>query len=301
MFKRIIGFLLTVVIFICCSFSCFGIEYDGIPHNDEWMDSAVYSFENPDGFNNGVNFAYMRLIPKVQSNQLYLCFSMRVDDISSAENSAVLLSLNGDDEIFLKGTGNSPYNENLYNIEYAMAYDTGSKNIVYEIMLGVKHGFSGNDTLSVRLCDCNSMPSNVFTFDLSVIDGFVNDDMEPTSAEESSSKNKTSADKNNDDSGNTASKTKKSTKSTRKNSSSKGNSDDSFTFNKVKTNNYANYENQPETDEMTSTVNLSQQVVDNSSVKKKVLTAVGALCAVAVTTCAVYRGIKKSNKKEEKE
>ena len=40
--------------------------------------------------------------------------------------------------------------------------------------------------------------------------------------------------------------------------------------------------------------------VDNSSVKRKILTATGVICALSVATCAVYGGIKKSRKKSDK-
>ncbi len=297
MFKRFVGLVTAIVISVACACSCYAIEFDGIPNNSEWMESTVYSFENPDGFNNGVTFAYMRVIPRVESNQLYFCFSMRVDDISGAENSAVLISLNDGEEICLQGTCNSPYNENLYNIEYAMAYDTGSSNIVYEVMLGVKHGIPASSKVTVRLCDCKGIPSNEFGFDLDTI--ISNQEEEERENNESTQLSKTEK---------TSSSTKK--QSNRKPSVTTGksnkyktnnNGNDNFNFNKVEINPDKTNASQSAEDETTATVNLTEQITDNSSVKNKVLTAVGVICAVAIAGGAVYSGIKKSNKKEDKE
>lgn len=288
MCRRIISFVTAGIISLCCVLNCTAVEFDGVPHNSEWMDSTVWSFENPDGFNNGVNFAYIRIIPNESANQLFLCISMRVDELTDAGNSAVLLSLNSEDEIYLKGDGDSPYNTDLYNIEYAMSYDEGASNIVYEVMLGVKYGIPADSTLTVRLCDCESIPSNAFGFELSV----ASDDSENTQASETAQKSTKK----------TAS-TKKNQKSTsKKSNSAEGGSDDAFTFKKVEIdeNTQAGAANYDET--TTSTVNLTQKAVDNNSVKKKILVAVGVVCALAVATCAVYSGMKKSaHKKEDKE
>ncbi len=291
MLKNVVSFLTAVIVIICCSFTCLAVDFDGVPHNDEWFEGAIYSFENPDGFNNDVSFAYMRLIPHPESNQLYLCISMRVDDISSPQSSGVILSLNSGEEIRLDGSGNSPYNTDLYNIEYAMAYDEGSSNIVYEIMLGVKYGIPNGSYLCVRVCDCRSIPSNEFGFDLDIVNDVVQSE-EAESSEKSTTK-KSSADKSNKTNKNNGNKGY--SKTNKKSSSNKNK--DSFTFKKVETDVTQSDLPQSNAQGTTSTVNLSEQTVENSSVKGKVLTAVGALGALAVVTCAVYSGIKKSNKK----
>lgn len=287
MLKRTAAFILAMAIFLLCSFLCFAIEYDGIPHNDEWQGSAVYSFENPEGFNNDVSFAYMRVIPRAESNQLYLCVSMRVDDISSPENSAVILSLNYGEDIYLAGAGNSPYNQNLYNVEYAMACDVGAQNITYEIMLGVKHGVPDASVLTVRLCDCNGVPSNEFGFELDVINEL--SEPETTKITESDEEKP---------SGTKADKTKKPSKTKSQKSSSKNKNGNDFTFKKVENSGQAQLQHDSAgVENNTSAANLTQQINDNSVYKKKLLSVVGVLCAVSVAGCAVYGGIRKSNKK----
>ena len=232
----------------------------------------------------------------MESNQLYLCFSMRVDNISSPENSAVILSLNDGEEIYLKGTCNSPYNQNLYNIEYAMAYDVGAKNITYEIMLGVKYGIPDASNLSVRLCDCNGVPSNEFSFDIDINDDIVNEENNEEQETQETRETKHTKKVSSTKAGKTSSsKTKKTTKT--KATKNKNNAD-SFPFNKVKTDDYDQSDVQAVDEETTSTANLTQQLVDNSSVKKKVLVSVAVVCAVAIAGGAVYSGIKKSNKKD---
>lgn len=291
MLKRFATLLMTMLLCACCILSCSAIEYDGVPHNDEWMESAVYSFENPDGFNNDVTFAYMRVFSREESNQLYFCFSLRVNEISDVKKSAVLLSFNDGEEIYLPGSGISSYDENLYNVEYGVAFDTGASNITYEVMLGVKHGIPQSSKVSVRLCDCNGVPSNQFGFDLTTVISNTQDQKteedektETTSEKESATKNKSS----------------KTTKSSSKRSNKNNGQSNDFTFNRVDSEKGAQNSSQSVPD-ATSTVNLTQQVEDQSSIKKKVLTALGVLSSVAIGGCAVYSGIKKSNKKEDKE
>lgn len=277
MFKRIVAFVIATVILFGCAFSCFAIEYDGVPHNDEWLGSAIYSFESPEGFNNDVTFAYMRVIPKTESNQLYLCVSMRVNDISAPENSAVILSLNDGEEIYLKGTCDSPYNQNLYNVEYGMAYDEGSENITYEILLGIKHGIPESNKLIVRLCDCHASASNEFGFMLEDIAEMPDDKQEPEETTEKTDKTKV-------------------TKTTRKKSPSKTKEDD-FTFKKAENSSQPQQNSQHDEAQTTSTADLTARVTDNASVKKKVLTATGIICAVAIAGSAVYNGIRKTGEK----
>lgn len=301
MVKRFAAVLASAFMLLYCIIPCYAVNVDGIPKNSEWLESTIYSFENPDGFNNDVTFAYIRVIPKGESNQLFLCVSMRVEDISSPENSAVVLCLNGGDETVLKGTENSAYDKNLYNIEYAMAYDAGAKNIVYEVMYGVKYGIPVSSQLSVRLCDCEGVPSNEFTFDLEVVGGITdeqdgNDDQQTAfeSTKTSSSKNK--GEKTNSV---TTQKSNKNSSGKTKTNKNSGKTDD-FTFNKVKATGSGQEVSQIKEDETTSTVNLTQQLEDNSSVRKKVITVVGVVCAMAIAGGAVYSGVKKASKKEDK-
>lgn len=296
MIKRIAVLVLCVVFFFCCAFTCAAVKFDGIPGNAEWADSQIYSFDSPDGFNNDVTFAYMRVIPNEESNQIYFCFSMRVGDISAPQNSAVLLSLNGGTEIYLGGTGDSPYNPDLYNIDYAMAYDNGACNIVYEVMLGVKYGIPAGSRLGVRLCDCNGIPSNafVFTLDIRTDDESYNGEAGNQFSPSDTVKATTAKSK-------TLKSTVATTKKSAKNKTNKREKADDFTFNRVEINGNNDYisSSQSVSEKSTSTVNLTQKLTDNSFVKKNVLTAVGVVCAIAISGAAVYTGMKKANKKDD--
>lgn len=258
----------------CLSFNCTAVELDGLPHNAEWSESAIYSFESPEGFNNKVTFAYIRVIPEASANQLFLCVSMRVSEVTDAQNSAVLLSFSGGEEMRLNGDGSSSYNTDLYNVDYAMSYDEGAANIVYEIMLGVKHGIPSESPINVRLCDCDGVPSNVFGFDLNVVEKELQTSQQEKAIQKS---------------------TPKTAESKRKTTTTKA---DDFTFKKVEIDETT--QSADISEKTTETVDLTQKAVDNSSVKKKVLAVVGAVCALGVATCAVYSAIKKSNKKEDK-
>ncbi|MBQ8784293.1 MAG: hypothetical protein IJZ57_11045 [Clostridia bacterium] len=274
MLKKLTLLAAAVVMLFCLSFNCTAVELDGLPHNAEWSESAIYSFESPEGFNNKVTFAYIRVIPEASANQLFLCVSMRVSEVTDAQNSAVLLSFSGGEEMRLNGDGSSSYNTDLYNVDYAMSYDEGAANIVYEIMLGVKHGIPSESPINVRLCDCDGVPSNVFGFDLNVVEKELQTSQQEKAIQKS---------------------TPKTAESKRKTTTTKA---DDFTFKKVEIDETT--QSADISEKTTETVDLTQKAVDNSSVKKKVLAVVGAVCALGVATCAVYSAIKKSNKKEDK-
>ncbi len=277
MIKRFVALVVAVVISVCCAFSCAAVEIDGTPGNAEWSDSQVYSFESPDGFNNKVKFALLRIIPNTEANRLFLCVTMSLSEFGDANNSGVILYFNGDEAIRLNGDGTTDYNVVRYNAEYVMTYDELTKTITYEIIFGAKFGIPSENQLSVQLCDCDGAPSNVFAFDLDVINE--NDVESKTEKEEVKSTKKMKTSKT------------KATKTTNAD-------EDDFTFKKAET--HKSEEAVEQTEATTETVNLTDKAVDNSSAKRKVLTATGIICAMAVATCAVYSGIKKSNEKSDK-
>ncbi len=273
-FKACVSVLLSCFTFLALTFGSYAVELDGVLNNSEWLEGEIFTFESPDGFNNEVNFAYMRIIPRTAGNQLYLCVSMKVDEMQSTENSAILISFNGGEEICLKGDGSSSYDKNLYNVEHAMAYDDSSADIVYEIMLGVKHGIPENSFLTVRLCDCDGSPSNEFRFDFDTAGETL-----PTA--ERDEPQKTPSQKEDKTRKTVVTKTKKE-------------NTDSFTFKKAESDDCQ--QNIHSDNETTSTADLTPAVNDNSVIRKKVLAVTAILCAVCVSGCAIYAQIKKNDK-----
>lgn len=277
MIKKFIALVVAVTISVCCAFSCAAVEIDGTPGNAEWSGSQVYSFESPEGFNNKVKFALMRIISNADANQLFLCVTMSLSEFGDANNSGVILYFNNGEAIRLNGDGTTDYDVVRYNAEYAMTFDELTKTITYEIILGAKFGIPSENQLSVQLCDCDGAPSNVFGFDLDTI----NENDTERKTENSEVK--------------TTKKTKTSKIKTSKTATAK---DDDFTFKKVER--YTSDVVTENAEGSTETVNLTNNAVDNSSVKRKILTATGVICALSVATCAVYGGIKKSRKKSDK-
>ncbi len=275
MTKRLVAFVLAVIISLCCALSCTAVELDGIPGNAEWSGAQSYSFESPDGFNNKVKFALMRIVPNTQANQLFLCITMSLSEFADADNSGVILYFNGGEAIRLKGDGTTEYNREMYNAECAMTCDELTKTISYEILFGAKFGILAKSQLSVQLCDCDGAPSNMFGFDLSIInENSVKNESEKAEVKTSEKTNKTKPSKT---------------------ASSK---EDDFTFKKAQGD--APGETIKSVESSTDTVNLTQKAVDNASVKRKVLIVTGVVCALVVATCAVYSGIKKSQEKADK-
>lgn len=277
MIKKSITFVFAVIISLCCALCCTAVEIDGAAGNAEWSGAQSYSFESPDGFNNNVKFALMRIIPNTEANQLFLCVTMSLSEFADADKSGIILYFNGGEAICLNGDGSADYDVNRYNAEFKMTYDELTKTVIYEVLFGVKFGIPEKSQLSVQLCDCDGAPSNVFGFDLDIIS-------------ENTIENKTEE---------SEVKTSKKTKTTKvKTSKTVLAKDDDFTFKKVEADKTDKVTEQSEAE--TETVNLTNKAVDNSSVKRKVLTATGVICALAVATCAVYSGIKKSQEKADK-
>lgn len=276
MTKRLVALALATVISFCCALSCAAVEIDGVAGNAEWSESRSYSFESPDGFNNKVKFALMRIVPNLEANQLFLCVTMSLSEFGDANASGVVLYFNGGEAIRLNGDGTADYDVDLYNAEYKMTYDELTKTVIYEILFGAKFGIPQSSQLTVQLCDCDGAPSNAFGFDLDIInENVIEDETEKSEAKAS----------------------KKQAKS--KNTKAASTKADDFTFEKVKTD--KNGETGEHSEANTETVNLTNKATDNSRVKRNVLTATGVVCALSVATCAVYGGIKKSREKADEE
>ncbi len=268
MFRKFIAFLIAIMMFICCSLSCAAIDFDGKPHNSEWEIGETLLFENPESFNNSIDFAYMKVITDLPSNQLHLCIGMHsLQALESTEASAITVTFNKGSDIVLKGDGTSEYNVDDYGIDFGVTYDEETRYIFYEIRFGVKNGIPSKNLLSVVLTDSQAVPSNVFDFEFDF------------------SQNTTTSV--------TSTKTTK-VKATKKTTTKKSAKTDSFTFNKAEINQETNSLAQATQASETTVVNLTQNVIDSNSRNKKIYTALAVICASALAVSAVYSGIRKS-------
>ncbi len=281
MIKRLVFVFVMLSVLFIGALNCSAVTLDGKINGDEWSQSIVLPFEHPDGFNNDVNFAVIRLLPDYEKYQMNICIVMIVNNLSDYHNSSVILSFDGEREIRLNGDLTSEYDSSFYSADFSALSDSGSYQITYEATIGLKDGFGDVDTLWVSLCDCNGERSNVFDFDLDFENSSEPTDV--TEPEKEKTTKKPSASKN---------KTK-----------GKGNSGktDSFTFKKVVTEENVSATDDNRSEETTGqseTVNLTKKPVSNSEIKKKVFTATAVICVALITTCAVYNGIKKSKNAE---
>lgn len=286
MIKRILIILISASLLLAGAAPCFAVEIDGIINNLEWYEGKVFSFEHPDGFNNDVTFAVIRLLPDYDSYQLNMCIAMTVSDYTDYRNTAVILSFDGENQIQLRGDGTSDYEKSLYSADYAVHGEKAPSQIFYEIKTGLKHGFDV-ENLEISLCDCNGEPSNVFGFDLTSLSSPAETTATTTQIQTTTTeKSKTT-------------KTTKTTKDKTKSSKSKSGSDDDFPFQKVEISDETAADVSADVSDETSeseTVNLTDRPVSNSEVKKKLFAGVAVVCAGLILTCAVYNGIKKSGK-----
>lgn len=259
-------------------------DIDGIQHNDEWNGSELYAIGEDTGFNNDIEFAYVRVMTDDKADVIYLCVSMFFNRAENTDDSAVLLKINNGSEIRLNPDGSVIADSQKFNISSASNFDKGSKTLVTEASVAVKEGINGEVSLTVCLIDTRGQNSN--SFNLIVNRG---DDSEKVISSVGKGDIVT-------DSGKT---TKQKTTKTA----------DAFTYKRV----YGSKENNESAQQAVQAEStaadgselsdipfddLTPDVPDRSIQRKKLITAVGVVCAVAVVLSAVTAEIIKRRKSE---
>ena len=287
--KRAFVLLIAIVTAVSlCVESYAKFDIDGIQHNDEWNGSELYAIGEDTGFNNDIDFAYVRVLADDKADVIYLCVSMFFNRVENPDDSAVVLKINNGSEIRLNPDGSVIADSQKFNISSASNFDKGSKTSVTEASIAVKEGFDGEVSLTVCLIDTRGQNSNSFNLIVNQGDG---DETVVSSVGKS--------DIVTDSKKTTKQKTTKKT--------------DAFTYKRV----YGKAEGSEvpqqgaESGEATADIgeksgevsdtpfeDLTSDVPDRSIQRKKLITAVGVACAVAVVLCAVVAEIVKRRKGE---
>ena len=257
-------------------------DIDGIQNNDEWSGSELYIVSEDTGLNNDIDFAYIRAAADDRADMVYICVSMLFNHIEPPDLCSVVFKINNGPEIILHTDGSVEADSQRYNVLCASSFDSGSKTIVTEASAAVKEGFGGEVLLAVYLVDTRGIASNNFILTLN----------KDSSAETTTLTVKSKA-------GGTVSGTTSKQKSTK--------TTDAFAYKRV----YGSAEDnetaaQTAKADDTSAVqsqaeseNLTPDVPDRSVQRKKLITAVGVICAAAVVISAVTAEIIKLRKREQ--
>ena len=284
--KRAFVFLIVLITAVSlCVESYAKFDIDGIQHNDEWNGSELYSIGEDTGFNNDIEFAYVRVLADDKADVIYLCVSMFFERVENPDVSAVMLKINNGSEIRLNPDGSVIADSQKFNICSASSFDKGSKTSVTEASVAVKEGFDGEVELTVCLIDTRGQSSNVFNL-------IVNRDNDGENVISSVNKSDivTDSDKT------TKQKTTKKT--------------DAFTYKRVygKAEDGETSQQAAEAGAATADVSESSDTPfeditpdappDRSIQRKKLITATGVVCAVAVVLSALTAEIIKRKKSE---
>lgn len=287
--KRAFVFLIVLITAVSlCVESYAKFDIDGIQHNDEWNGSELYSIGEDTGFNNDIEFAYVRVLADDKADVIYLCVSMFFERVENLDVSAVTLKINNSSEIRLNPDGSVIADSQKFNICSASSFDKGSKTSVTEASVAVKEGFDGEVELTVCLIDTRGQSSNVFNL-------IVNRDNDGENVISSVNKSDivTDSDKT------TKQKTTKKT--------------DAFTYKRV----YGSAEDDESAGQVvqagataadggeqsgensdTPFEDITPDAPDRSIQRKKLITAIGVICAVAVVLSALTAEIIKRKKSE---
>ena len=269
--KRAFVFLIVLITAVSlCVESYAKFDIDGIQHNDEWNGSELYSIGEDTGFNNDIEFAYVRVLADDKADVIYIC--------------AVTLKINNGSEIRLNPDGSVIADSQKFNICSASSFDKGSKTSVTEASVAVKEGFDGEVELTVCLVDTRGQSSNVFNL-------IVNRDNDGENVISSVNKSDivTDSDKT------TKQKTTKKT--------------DAFTYKKVNGKAEGSETSQQAAEAGAAAADVSESsdtpfeditpdAPDRSIQRKKLITAIGVICAVAVVLSALTAEIIKRKKSE---
>ena len=283
--KRAFVFLIVLITAVSlCVESYAKFDIDGIQHNDEWNGSELYSIGEDTGFNNDIEFAYVRVLVDDKADVIYICVSMFFERVENLDVSAVTLKINNGSEIRLNPDGSVIADSQKFNICSASSFDKGSKTSVTEASVAVKEGFDGEVELTVCLIDTRGQSSNVFNL-------IVNRDNDGENVISSVNKSDivTDSDKT------TKQKTTKKT--------------DAFTYKKVNGKAEGSETSQQAAEAGAAAADVSESsdtpfeditpdAPDRSIQRKKLITAIGVICAVAVVLSALTAEIIKRKKSE---
>ena len=283
--KRAFVFLIVLITAVSlCVESYAKFDIDGIQHNDEWNGSELYSIGEDTGFNNDIEFAYVRVLVDDKADVIYICVSMFFERVENSDVSAVTLKINNGSEIRLNPDGSVIADSQKFNICSASSFDKGSKTSVTEASVAVKEGFDGEVELTVCLIDTRGQSSNVFNL-------IVNRDNDGENVISSVNKSDivTDSDKT------TKQKTTKKT--------------DAFTYKKVNGKAEGSETSQQAAEAGAAAADVSESsdtpfeditpdAPDRSIQRKKLITAIGVICAVAVVLSALTAEIIKRKKSE---
>lgn len=283
--KRAFVFLIVLITTVSlCVESYAKFDIDGIQHNDEWNGSELYSIGEDTGFNNDIEFAYVRVLVDDKADVIYICVSMFFERVENSDVSAVTLKINNGSEIRLNPDGSVIADSQKFNICSASSFDKGSKTSVTEASVAVKEGFDGEVELTVCLIDTRGQSSNVFNL-------IVNRDNDGENVISSVNKSDivTDSDKT------TKQKTTKKT--------------DAFTYKKVNGKAEGSETSQQAAEAGAAAADVSESsdtpfeditpdAPDRSIQRKKLITAIGVICAVAVVLSALTAEIIKRKKSE---
>lgn len=278
--KRASVLLITLILALNLSIVCFAkFDIDGVLYNDEWRGSEMFVIGEDTGFNNDIDFAYVRVQADDKADIIYLCVSMFFKSVENPDSAAVEFKINNGSKIILHPDGSVEADSGKYNIHSASHFDSDAKTITTEASAALKEGFNGEIRLTVCLIDTRGQNSN--TFNLLVNRG---DDGEGVISSVAKSDIVTD-----------------SAKST-KHSAAK--TTDDFTYKKV----YGSVGNDETASQSVQTgdttagqskaesENLTSDTPDKSVQRKKLITAVGVVCAAAVVISAVTAEIIKLRK-----
>ena len=277
--KRASVLLIALIIALNLSVACFAkFDIDGVLHNDEWSGSEMFVIGEDTGFNNDIDFAYVRVQTDDKADIMYLCVSMFLKKVENLDAAAVELKINNGSKILLHPDGSVEADSGKYNIHSASHFDSDAKTITTEASAAIKEGFNGEIRLTVCLIDTRGQNSN--TFNLLVNRG----DGEGVISSVAKSDIVTAP----------AKATKKSSSKTT----------DDFTYKKASgsADNGETASQSVQTGDTTAgqskaeSENLTSDTPDKSVQRKKLITAVGVVCAAAVVISAVTAEIIKLRK-----
>ncbi|MGN1169723.1 MAG: hypothetical protein ACI4RB_06350 [Acutalibacteraceae bacterium] len=277
--KRASVLLIALIIALNLSVACFAkFDIDGVLHNDEWSGSEMFVIGEDTGFNNDIDFAYVRVQTDDKADIMYLCVSMFLKKVENPDAAAVELKINNGSKIILHPDGSVEADSGKYNIHSASHFDSDAKTITTEASAAIKEGFNGEIRLTVCLIDTRGLNSNTFNLLVNRGDGegVVSSVAKSDIVTDSAKATKKSSSKTTDD-------------FTYKKAS--GSADNGETASQsVQTGDTTAGQSKAESE------NLTSDTPDKSVQRKKLITAVGVVCAAAVVISAVTAEIIKLRK-----
>lgn len=165
MLKKLTAFLCVIILFTAFSAGTFA----AVPNFEKWNQKRLFSvLDYGTDSNSDYTFICLRSDRDDETHQLHLLVMASMNEFNGEEKTGVRLTFKGIGTVELYADGRADYDSSIFSagIDNILS-DEHSKDIWFELTVGIKPGIPEQNIIELSLYDSNGVISNTYTVDLS--------------------------------------------------------------------------------------------------------------------------------------